>query len=262
MENNILISVIVPAYNAEASIKSTIDSIINQTYKKIEVLVVDDGSKDSTSEIVESYKDDRIKLIKKENGGVSSARNLGIKKSKGDYVAFCDSDDVWSLDKLEKQVAVINSFNDVDFVGCNRNGEKTRVLFNSYNTTKKIKFSDLLLRTFPQTSTAIIKRTVFNDVGMYDENQKYAEDGNLWFRICKKKNCYMMPDSLVVTGGGKPSFGFSGLSANLKGMSDGVIKNIKEMYHLHYINLFTLLFLICFEKLKYLRRIFICKLRK
>ena len=70
---------------------------------------IDDGSKDSTSEIVESYKDDRIKLIKKENGGVSSARNLGIKKSKGDYVAFCDSDDVWSLDKLEKQVAVINS---------------------------------------------------------------------------------------------------------------------------------------------------------
>lgn len=262
MENNILVSVVVPAYNAESSIKTTIDSIINQTYKNIEIIVVDDGSKDSTAEIVESYKNDRIKLINKENGGVSSARNLGIKSSRGDYVAFCDSDDVWSLDKLEKQVAVINSFKNVDFVGCNRNGEQTRVLLNSYNIIKKMKFSDLLLRTFPQTSTAVIKKTVFDDVGMYDENQKYAEDGNLWLRICKKKNCYMMPDSLVVTGDGKPSFGFSGLSANLKGMSNGVIKNINEMYQLNYINAFTRLFLICFEKIKYIRRIVICKLRK
>ena len=262
MENKILITVIIPAYNAESSINKTIDSIINQTYKNIEVIVVDDGSKDSTAIIVESYKDDRIKLIKKENGGVSSARNLGIRSANGEYIAFCDSDDVWNLDKLEKQIAVINSFRDVDFVGCNRNGEHTRVLFNSYNKTKKMKFSDLLLKSFPQTSTAVIKRSVFDDVGMYDENQKYAEDGNLWLRICKKKNCYMMPDSLVITGDGKPSFGFSGLSANLKGMSDGVIKNINEMYQLHYINPFTRLFLICFEKIKYIRRILICKLRK
>lgn len=262
MENNFLVSVIVPAYNAESTIRTTLEAILKQSYKNIEVLVVDDGSKDSTAEIVSVYEDCRIVLIRKENGGVSSARNFGIKKARGEWIAFCDADDIWDNLKLEKQIHVINNLPDVDFIGCNRNGEKTRVLFHSYNRVRKIVFSDMLIKTFPQTSTVVIRKTVFNDVGVYDENQKYAEDGNLWLRICKKKNCYMMPESLVCTGNGKPNFGYSGLSANLKAMSDGVLKNIKEMYSLHYITAFTKNILIVYEKVKYFRRVFICALRK
>lgn len=261
MENH-LVSIIVPAYNAEKTIKKTVESIINQTYTKFELIIIDDGSRDSTSALVESYYDKRIKLIKKENGGVSSARNLGIKNAVGEYIAFCDADDIWKSNKLELQMNVLCSDKSIDFIGCNRNGERTKIFFNSYNIVKKIKFSDLLVKTFPQTSTVVIRKNIFDEVGMYDEKQKYAEDGNLWLRICYKKNCYMMPDSLVVTGNGKPNFGSSGLSANLKEMSAGVIKNIREIYNLHYIGLSKMVCLIVFEKIKYLRRVLICKFRK
>ena len=257
-----LISVIVPVYNSEKTITATLDSILNQTYTNIEIIVVNDGSTDASKKIIESYDDYRIKIINKENGGVSSARNVGIKSAHGEYVAFCDSDDIWKPNKLERQIYYINLYKDVDFIGCNRNGESVRVLLKSYNKVKKIKFYDMLLKMFPQTSTVIIKKSVFSDIGLYDENQKYAEDGNLWLRICKKKNCYMMPDDLVVTGDGKPSFGYSGLSANLKAMNAGVIKNINEMYYLQYITIVGRFLLIIFEKVKYLRRILICKLRR
>lgn len=257
-----LVSVVIPMFNAEATICETLNSILNQTYTNIEVLIVDDGSTDSSLKLVSEYSDKRVKVFTKVNGGVSSARNLGIKESRGDYIAFCDSDDVWKIDKLEKQIYYIEKNNDIDFIGCNRNGESIQVLFKKYNKFRKIDFFDMLLKMFPQTSTAVIKKTVFDDVGIYDESQKFAEDGNLWLRICKRKNCYMMPDDLVITGGGKPNFGFSGLSGNLKAMSDGVIKNINEMYELKYISFITRNLLIVLEKVKYFRRIVICKIRK
>ena len=83
-----MVSVIVPAYNAESTIRTTLEAILKQSYKNIEVLVVDDGSKDSTAEIVSVYEDCRIVLIRKENGGVSSARNFGIKKARGEWIAL------------------------------------------------------------------------------------------------------------------------------------------------------------------------------
>ena len=256
-----LISVIIPLYNAEQTIRKTLDSILQQTYSNIEVLVIDDGSTDSSNAIVKSYNDTRIKLIEKANGGVSSARNLGIKYAIGDYIAFCDSDDVWDLQKLEIQANVLRRDLSIDFIGCNRNNEQTRVIFHTYSKLARIEFRDMLLKTFPQTSTAVIKRTVFNDVGMFDEQQKYAEDGNLWLRICYNKKCYMMPESLVETGGGKPHFGFSGLSANLKGMSNGVIKNYNDIYNLGYISKTKKTALVFFERIKYLRRVLISRFR-
>lgn len=101
-----LVSVIVPAYNAETFIQRTLDSIVTQTYTNIEVLVVDDGSQDRTAEIVESFvhKDSRVKLLQQPNAGVAEARNLAIEKSSGEYVAPIDADDIWYPQKLEKQV--------------------------------------------------------------------------------------------------------------------------------------------------------------
>ena len=101
-----LISVIVPAYNAETFIQRTLDSILTQTYTNIEVLVVDDGSQDRTAEIVESFveKDSRVTLLKQKNAGVATARNLAIEKSRGEYIAPIDADDIWYPQKLEKQV--------------------------------------------------------------------------------------------------------------------------------------------------------------
>ena len=100
------LSVIIPVYNAEKWISETLDSIVNQTYKDIEIIVVDDGSSDNSLAIVNGYaeRDDRIKIISKKNGGVSSARNVGIENATGDYVAFIDADDYVELDAYEKLI--------------------------------------------------------------------------------------------------------------------------------------------------------------
>ena len=98
-----LISVIIPVYNVEKYIRYCLDSVINQTYKNLEIIIVDDGTKDSSGEIAEEYavKDSRIKVIHKENGGLSDARNVGLDAATGKYIAFLDSDDVITLDFYE-----------------------------------------------------------------------------------------------------------------------------------------------------------------
>lgn len=105
--NQPLVSIIMPAYNAERFIKESVESVINQSYKNWELLVINDSSKDSTKSIVESYmeKDSRIKLLNQDvNKGVVEARNRGIRESEGKYIAFLDSDDLWSANKLQIQI--------------------------------------------------------------------------------------------------------------------------------------------------------------
>ena len=103
MKKNNLISIIVPIYNVEKYLKKCIDSIINQTYKNLEIILVDDGSPDNCGKICDEYakKDNRIKVIHKENGGVSSARNVGVENATGEYIGFVDSDDYIEKDMYE-----------------------------------------------------------------------------------------------------------------------------------------------------------------
>ena len=108
MEKNIKVSVIVPVYNVEKYIRQCLESIINQTYKNLEIIVVNDGTKDNSMKIVEEYlSDERIKVINKENGGIASARNRGIDEATGEYISFVDSDDWLELNTYEKLVEII-----------------------------------------------------------------------------------------------------------------------------------------------------------
>lgn len=102
------VSIIITFYNGKEWLKEAIDSVLSQTYSNIEVLLVNDGSKENITEIVTDY-GDKIRYFLKENGGVSTARNLGIKESTGDYIAFMDSDDCWMPEKLEKQIAFMEN---------------------------------------------------------------------------------------------------------------------------------------------------------
>lgn len=115
--NNILISVIIPVYNSEKYLKQCLDSVINQTYNNLEIIVVNDGSTDKSLEIIKSYKDSRIKLINKENGGVSSARNVGLKEATGEYIMFVDSDDYLTNNNVIEEL--IDSTNNGDIVRYN-----------------------------------------------------------------------------------------------------------------------------------------------
>lgn len=269
MNKNIEVSVVIPMYNSKRTIERALDSVVNQTYQgNIEIIVINDGSKDDSLKIVESYKNNlnkknvNIIIIDKENGGVSTARNAGLKKARGKYIALLDSDDEWLEKKLEIQIEILKNNNEIDFLGCERNNEKTKILLKKLKTLTKVNIHDLMLKMFPQTSTAIFKKEILSEVGYYDEKQKYAEDGNFWLRICAKKNFYMCSESLVITDGGKPNFGYSGLSANLEEMEKGCQKNLKEMLELNYISRVSFYGYKIFYFIKYVRRILIVKLRK
>jgi glycosyltransferase involved in cell wall biosynthesis len=90
-----VVSVVVPAYNVATTIRQTLDSILHQTFQDIEIIVVDDGATDETPEILKSYKDSRMRVVRQVNRGLAGARNTGIQLSMGKYIAFCDSDDIW-----------------------------------------------------------------------------------------------------------------------------------------------------------------------
>lgn len=114
-----MISVIIPLYNKERQIRATLESVLNQSYTDFEIVVVDDGSTDGSAAIVESVQDARLRLIRQENGGVSAARNRGIREAKGEYVAFLDADDLWDPDFLKTLQHLAERYPDCSVYACN-----------------------------------------------------------------------------------------------------------------------------------------------
>lgn len=189
-----MISVVIPLYNKEKSIRATIESVLAQTYTDYEVVVVDDGSTDASSKVVQSLiaKSNKIRLIQKSNGGVCSARNRGIIESKSYYIALLDADDLWKPTFLEEQVILIHDFPKAAMWGINfaemQDGKIVRrvptdlpegyrgYVDHYFQMPKRV--SDLFC-----SSSVVIRKDVFDKVGMFDERIKYAEDSDMWFRI-------------------------------------------------------------------------------
>lgn len=263
-----MVSVVIPMYNSENTIIRTLESVLNQSYKgDIEVIIVNDGSTDKSLEVLQNYIDKNniknLTIIDKKNGGVSTARNAGMHSAKGEYIALLDSDDLWLPEKLERQMVVLKSNPDIDFIGTNRNGEYfKRFLFKKFSDLTIISARLLLYKVFFVTPTVVFKTKLLNEVGLFDESQRYAEEGNFWIRFCKDNKCVLLNESLVLTGDGKPHFGHSGLSSNLKEMEKGELKNLKLAYQLEIVNMPEYLFLKAFSLLKYIRRVVIVKSRR
>ena len=252
-----MISVIIPVYNAEKSIEKSLISIKNQTWEGVfEIILVNDGSSDRSKTIIENYQqnhqDQNIILINQENRGVSKARNAAMKIAQGDYIALLDSDDEWLPEKTEKQMKFLENQN-IDFISSLWNNENITFPYKLHPPNKlvKITLKKLLFKITGQTSTAIFKRKIFENTGFFDENQNYSEDANYWMRISEKNQMYLLPEKLVIAGNGKKSFGFSGLSANLREMEKGIQKNIWEMYQTKRINFPEYLFYFVISKLKF-----------
>lgn len=252
-----MISVIIPVYNAEKSIEKSLISIKNQTWEGVfEIILVNDGSSDRSKTIIENYQqnhqDQNIILINQENRGVSKARNAAMKIAQGDYIALLDSDDEWLPEKTEKQMKFLENQN-IDFITSLWNNQNITFPYKLHPPNKlvKITLKKLLFKITGQTSTAIFKRKIFENTGFFDENQNYSEDANYWMRISEKNQMYLLPEKLVIAGNGKKSFGFSGLSANLKEMEKGIQKNIWEMYQTKRINFPEYLFYFVISKLKF-----------
>lgn len=266
MIENTLVSVIIPMYNAQNDILRCLTSVLNQTYKNLEVIVVNDGSKDNSvnlvNEFIRQHPKFELKLINKPNGGVSSARNLGIKSATGKYIALLDADDEWLPEKLTQQLNVLMTYPEIDFIGCSRNNETISFPYSLKNGLVEVTLRKLLLKIKPATSTAVFKTSIRETVGFYDEAQRYSEDANYWMRISVKHYMVYLPDSLVITGGGKFNYGVTGLSANIKEMAKGELKNIFDMLNMKHITLLEFYFFYWFARIKYLKRILVVKLRK
>lgn len=257
------VSVIIPMYNAESSIQRCVSSVVNQTYKgSVEIIIVNDGSTDKGRLLIDDYivKNEHINiiLINKENGGVSSARNEGMKVSSGDFIAFLDSDDEWLPSKLQRQIEIFRKDNSIDFLA----GIIFEAPEEQNGRLREIVLKNLIFKNYFQPSTVIMKKEVYAAVGEFNESQRFAEEGNYFMRIANQFKCALLYERLIVYGDGKSGFGESGLSANLLEMEKGELLNLRFAYTNGYINGPVYILAKSYSLLKYLRRILIVKMRK
>ena len=198
------ISVVIPSYNRKEFLKRSIDSVINQTKKPLEIIVVDDGSTDGTETMIKSDYD-FVKFIKQKNKGVSAARNIGIEVSIGEWICFLDSDDEWKKDKLEKQINAMKSNPGYKFFHSNEIWIKNGLRINQKKKHKKYGgdiFDKCLDMCRISPSSVMIDKTVFDEVGNFNENLVVCEDYELWLRICDKYRVFFIDEPLIIKYGG------------------------------------------------------------
>ena len=189
------VSVVIPAYNAERTVRRAIDSVLGQTYPAHEIIVVDDGSKDGTAQAVRSY-GDRVIGIEQQNAGTSVARNSGIAVSGGEWIAFLDADDEWLSDKLQRQTEHLARMPELrwsfsNFYVKTDDSGPIEQMHNRENISKTVRRSEVIESYFRAllggitawTGSIIVHRSVFDTVGMFEPGIKRAQDTDLWFRI-------------------------------------------------------------------------------
>jgi len=198
------ISVVIPTYNRIELLKRSIDSVINQTIKPSEIIIVDDGSNDGTEAMVKK-KYDSLKLIKQKNKGASAARNSGIKASSGEWICFLDSDDEWKNDKLEKQIIAVANNSDYKFFHSNEIWIKNGKRINQKKKHKKYGgdiFKKCLDMCRISPSSVLIDKSIFEEIGFFNENLVVCEDYELWLRICDKYEVFFIDEPLIFKYGG------------------------------------------------------------
>lgn len=228
-----LVSVVLPTYNRANYLVDAIESVLNQTYRQVELIVIDDGSTDNTSEVVAPFLNDgRMRYVEQKNSGAASARNHGIALSAGRFVAFIDSDDVWEKDKLEIQLSIMNALPDValvcsDFSSRDREGrvEPSHIksyfsVFDDYDLSYLDVFGHTLTEcisglekglnvywgkvyeamvfgNFILTSTCLCRREVFNQVGVFNTKYETLEDYDLYLRMTRQFEAAFVDKPLV-----------------------------------------------------------------
>jgi glycosyltransferase involved in cell wall biosynthesis len=258
-ENTMLISVIIPVYNAENTIYAALESVSNQTKGRFEIIVVNDGSTDNSAAEIYAFKKAHaellITIIDKPHEGVSATRNKGLRIATGNYIAFLDADDEWHPDKTIKQLAVLNETNDVDVVGCLYKPLIQRRSFKKVAALKPIASKDMLFKNCFQTSTIIMKRKVFEINGYFERSISYGEERRYFLQASKMFSCMLMNENLINYGNGKRAFGQSGLSANLFQMEIDELKNLVYAYRVLELPLFACCNAIVFSLIKFVRRL-------
>jgi glycosyltransferase involved in cell wall biosynthesis len=203
-EHSFNISVIIPTYNRAHYLNRVIKSVFNQSYLPPEVIVVDDGSKDNSSEIIQrNFKG--VKYIWQENRGPSAARNKGIIESKGEWLALLDSDDEWLPKKLERQIKALANSSTSKICYTNEIWIKAGKRVNPKKRHEKfggLIFHKCLPLCIISPSSVLIHRSVFDEVGLFDESLTVCEDYDLWLRISAKYPVLFLDEPLIKKYGG------------------------------------------------------------
>lgn len=194
------VSVVIPTYNREKIISTALESVLAQTYTDYEIIVIDDGSTDSTRDLIRSYADRQVHYFYQDNKGIAGARNAGIRTCSGAHIAFLDSDDYWLPGKLEQQMALFDQDPeyglvasccasvryDGSFRATNRSGKSGRVL------------RELFIKNYIRTSAAVVTRQCLEKVGLFDESLKECEEYDLWLRIAAEYPIGFINEPLAV----------------------------------------------------------------
>lgn len=186
---NSKVSIITPAYNASRFIAQTIDSVIAQTHPDWEMLIVDDGSKDNTAEIIEEYasKEPRIKLIKQQNAGSAAARNNALRNASGKYICFLDADDLWDPNFLESQIKFMAQKNaQLVYASYRRMNEENQEILKPFIVPDMVDYKGLLKTCSISCLTAMYDRETLDDNFFNEQLKSMRDDFVFWLQILKK----------------------------------------------------------------------------
>lgn len=185
-----LVSVVIPAFNSEKTIRETIESVLNQTWNNLELIVINDGSQDSTLDVINSIKDPRLKVFSYSNAGVSVSRNRGTSQAKGEFISFIDADDLWTKDKLEGQLKALqtNPQAEVAYSWTDHIDENSQFLrIGAHATENGDVYAELLKSNFLANGSNILIRTqALKDVGDFDSSFTPAEDWDMYLRLAAR----------------------------------------------------------------------------
>ena len=231
------ISVVIPTYNRKHTLPRALDSVLAQSYQPFEIIVIDDGSTDDTFDLIKS-KYPSIKLLeslkpsKSLKGyspkGVSVARNVGIKQSKGDWISLLDSDDEWTPDKLIKQVQLLKKNEGSVFCHTNEIWIRNGIRVNQHKKHQKYGgyiFKKCLDICRISPSSVLIHKSIFKDIGLFDESLKVCEDYDLWLRITSNYPVLFLDEFLIKKYGGHEDQ----LSKTLEGIEQYRIKSLEKI---------------------------------
>jgi glycosyltransferase involved in cell wall biosynthesis len=179
-------SVIIPAFNHAKHLERSVGSALAQTFREIEVIVVDDGSTDDTPEVMKQYVDRGVRYIRTENNGPGAAKNVGIQESSGKYLQFLDADDLILPEKIETHVAILEDDDDLDLVYCDcpmTQPDGGYIENASWPLVDKEPLDLLTIHNPIPTHSALVRRRAVVDVGLFDERRQFQEDWDLWLRL-------------------------------------------------------------------------------
>jgi glycosyltransferase involved in cell wall biosynthesis len=199
------ITVVIPAYNAERTIRRAIDSVVLQNYPDLEIIIVDDASSDGTARVVEAHRDRRIKLLRlPENLGECGAMNAGIAEARGDYVAFLDADDEWLATKLSKQIATFEQSPKASFVTCachyvDTSGHPYRLFgMPPHGLDPSQAWRMLLSKSFVAKPCVVARTQSLKSVGPFDTTLRVAGDQDMWIKLASVGEIAIVPEVLTI----------------------------------------------------------------